>query len=392
MEHILFLVYHLLVQRNRERLARSVSELEGLRRAVPRFDELLADPHARLQQEPVVIGPPDRWSLERLGIAFVLACATSAGLFVIWAIVAAFLQRPVLSAEGALVVFIAFMGTGAAAIASQARGWCELNVAGVVFRHGKQEVFCPWSLFTALGVAHVPRDRSRVIVPICRDARFLVIFSSNGSIVPGQAVPKTAYFELNARQELILRGVYAVDPEELGRLLLHIGGWIGERLPAMVERDVPAPRPAYRGCVAMSLTRLSFPSVCCVCLIPTASVGFVAPANSSNSPPVPVPWCRTCQHALKRLRTKMCVLGGVVGFLFGLGITPVVAAHHPFLNILVPGVILTVLFTGIGGLLGHLVPRDPVHLQLLDKRGILEVRCRNPVFSQLLQAGREDAE
>jgi len=101
-------------------------------------------------------------------------------------------------------------------------GELVLRAEGVVLRHRRTMVYCPWALFAAPGEGWKP-DRGHLVLPVRSAAVAEVVQGHDDAVrATGMAVRTTPLFFQSGR-EAVLGDLYAVRLEDVGELLLHVG-------------------------------------------------------------------------------------------------------------------------------------------------------------------------
>src|SRR5262249_45267143 len=148
-----------------------------------------------------------------------------------------------------------------------------LHPDGVEVCYRGTAVWAPWALFHADGAPFVPETDSPLVgltLPVNPDAVPFVRLLRDGTTAAYGAQAQARQWRFDGSEKVILPGRYEVVAEELGGLLLALGGRLGRRLP----RDTPPPEaygvqaleevapPDPEGWLTASLTRLRFPARC----------------------------------------------------------------------------------------------------------------------------------
>jgi hypothetical protein len=387
---ITHLLAHFLGRWSQERLAQSIHELRSLRRVIPRFDELWAKPHTYLHERTIVIGPPRRFSVQRVIIGCGLAAAASLAFLVFCCLVVSILGGDLIAARDTVFWWAVgvFVLITLVTVCWQRRGWCELSDEGVLFRHRGYEVHCSWALFRGTGSSYVSSDRSKLMLPICTDAVGSIMQKTNDAETAAGAGVRTPFLELESGQHLVLESIYDVVPEELGILLSHLGRSLGQSCePASWDHEV-SPEEST-GWIALSLTRLVLPSWCCSCLAPAEHTEVMRLRDfHKREIPVSVPFCEGCHRTFCKQRLTMRMACGIAGLVCGVLLILVLAAALPdadTLQLLLLGLVLAGFGIGMGVIFSKDVGVGPVRLRLCDQKGLLYVRCANPQYARLIR-------
>ena len=223
---------------------------------------------------------------------------------------------------------------------------------------------------------------------------------------------QTSHFEVSPTGDARLRWVYAVNPVELGNLLLDLGRKLGQPVKQVAtEQTVPSAltlRPGKGGWMLASLTRLRFPPICCDCGQPTDKhqqfKGFRGLFSSDfsmqqmeDSVNIAAPVCTNCQaHNRRRWWRsflKVCmlsfvgftVLGVSVGIIFFLcGLPPGKGGEVPGILIASVGIPLSwvIAYKYAGTVSAPLCLKDyrPTY-------GTVQIRFRNRQYVETFLAG-----
>jgi hypothetical protein len=301
-----------------------------LRRFLPDLDDLLYDPRAYLGAGPVLIGPRRMYGLTALFALPGLALLASW----IWA------GRT----DGERLALGVALLLGAAVWL----GWSlllrghELALLpdGIEVRYRGSVVWAPWALFNADGSPVVPPSdspRLGLTLPIAPEAVPFVELRRDDSVVACGAQVQAPQWRFTPFNEVVLPARYEVQADELGELILQLGGRLGRQLP----RTTPPPeahRPAEpedvgpdaEGWLTVPLTRLSLPAYCCDCDQPTGEtmpwpvagrwtwlLGPLRPDRHAQ--PLHLPLCSACRERTRRRLARGGGLGLGLGAVLGVG-------------------------------------------------------------------------
>jgi hypothetical protein len=362
-----------------------------LYQALPDLDDLLADPHAYLSEAPLALGPRRLYRLAALfalpGLALLLSCLATG--------------KP----DGERIALgIAFL-LGAAVWA----GWSlrlrghelVLHPDGVEVIHQGTSVWVPWALFHVEGRPFVPESdspRAGLTLPVNPRAIPYVEQRRDGMVIAHGRQVAGPQWAFTGQDEVLLPARYEITEQDVGELLLLLGGRLGQDLPpsAPATADEPDPRPAEldpTGWFTIPLARLKLPPCCASCGGPrddTLHVQVMArgdwlfgPLLGGRAIDLPVPVCETCRERIARRQRTGGAVGFAVGALLGAGA-----------GILLGGLLgdgrrfalglgaFTGFFVGTlaGSILGTaLARRPPVRVRRYSpSRGLVSVRFENP--------------
>jgi hypothetical protein len=353
-----------------------------LRRAVPDLDHLLADPADYFRYQEVTIGPWRRWA-GGIGLGILLWLGLMAISGIILGLTGGNPAGPVGQFRYAVLVIVLPPVCLLLGMYWMRGGSCVLNAAGARLLHGGIEVFCPWSLFSAPGqpIIHPIDGRNQFELPVTAAAVPLVEARGHDLIIAQGMAIKTRQLHFRSPQEVSLRSLYRVKPDELAWLLLQLGRSLGCSTSALKEwpaqghyqghvqsyqpaedlavGQIAPALPAVRekdGWITVSLTRLGFPPWCCNCGAPTTStqafraftpflrLGRFLNIEGAEHVWVHVPVCKACQDGTRRRyrkafwRTFLLVVGIGAGGGFLAGTLLALVHGDPKLFPLIPGV------------------------------------------------------
>jgi hypothetical protein len=376
-----------------------------LERFIPDVDEFFLDPAAYLKAGTVEIGPRKAYRLAALfgafGIAFLVACAVSG----------AWRDERFLLGIGLLIGAVVWL-----AWSLRMHGHSLLlRPDGVEVRYRDTVVWCPWALFNTTGHPIIPEGDSpqvAIILPVVEEAVPFVELRRNETPVAYGSQIKVPQFRFSGADQVILSARYEMAANDLGALLLRLGGRLGRSLP----RGAPPPE-AYRtstdavaaditgpdgaGWYTVSLGRLHFPPRCCNCGQATDSTmslpifgqdfagrlaGTALPAELS------IPYCPDCRthlrEAYQRRGLRGLNFGVVAGMLAAVGLVFARGEREA----------IALAFTGlagaaVGGLAGFLVAgaagREALPIRFRRYQpasGMLQVRFRDPHYADIVLA------
>jgi hypothetical protein len=388
MDLILHFLLSIAADSRRKATRKAVANWTSCRRAIPEFDRLLEEPDVLLEEQSIPVGPTSHL----FGDLFLSLFVGVLGLPLLLVLYhLADVPRDSLPWVALVLFFPLFLITF---LLTRLRvpHTCNLTRKGVEFRRGSQLVFCPWSLFQRAGQPFLPENRSRVILPIAAGALTEVVQTEEEREVARGQDARHSSLQWRSRTELLLFSRYAVDPEELGRLLLFLGRVLGDPVPsAQQSSESPAAavveerRSAPSRWVKILLTAPHFPEGCCSCLEPAERTHAFTFQEGREKKEVPIPWCDGCQGRYRGRIWK-------AGLLVGLGTTLVsliLLCVSGLAGELLVGVVLALIFgTVLGGFVG-LVMSDlhrPVKLRYDATRLELSARFKNQQFAEEVRA------
>lgn len=369
-----------------------------VREVVPDFEELLHDPAAYLREGPIVIGPRQMYGLAALFGVGALGCIAYSA----W--------------QGEFDPEAVSIGVGLAIGALVWLGWSllmrghELTLLadGVEFRFRDTVVWCPWNLFNSGGAPFVPdadNPRAGLTLPVDPEAiPFVVLRRDDAPVAHGIEV-KARQFHFTAANEVVLPARYEVRADELGVLLLQLGGRLGHIQPKGApppeayradDLDADFPPPDAAGWFTVHLTHLAFPPRCCSCLAETRDgMNFYADPSfdwgmrifvpQTRGGEVSIPVCEACQGEIRRRQQRVSSAMIPVGAF-------VAAAGAAFLAWLAQlrdwqSLLLVGLGAGAAGglagfMLGAFLGRQlPAQLRRFSPtQGTVSIRFRNPQY------------
>ena len=301
----------------------------SLRNYLPDLDDLLENPAEYLGVGPVVIGPR-RMS----GLAALFGTAGVAILLSYW-----FGKRDeerILLGVGLLIGASIWLGGSL-----WARGHSLiLHSDGVEVKYFNLSVWCPWALFHAEGVPHVPEDvspLSGLILPVAADAVPYIELRRDESVLAHGTQVRARQFTIVGEDEVVLTGLYEVASKDLGDLLLHIGH--SSRSPVAARRAAARGvsersradcrsgpgrldhRPRDPAAVSADLLRLwrcdDRRPAASRCWSRGGQVLRVFMPGTSHEVAIAVPVCEACQTAVRERQSRGAVRGMLAGFLVG---------------------------------------------------------------------------
>jgi hypothetical protein len=371
-----------------------------LRQVVPDYEELLRDPAGYLHEGPVTIGARQMYGLAGL---FGIAAAACVG-YSIW--------------EGEIDPEPVALGVGLAMGAMVWLGWSllmrghtlTLLPGGVEFAFRETTVWCPWGLFNGGGVPYVPdADNPRVglTLPIDPAAIPHVVLRRDGSPVAHGVEVKARQFYITGGNEVVLPARYEARADELGALLLHLGGRLGAALPreAPPPEAYPAddfdaatlPEPDAAGWFTAHLTHLAFPPHrCCSCLGEAENtMTWYVDARGDwvqqlftqqvRGAQIHIPVCETCAAAIRSRQKAVSTAAMAAGAAVWAAVA-LTAASLANVRDRTELLLLGVLTAAVGALLGfvagvRLGRRLPVQIRNYSPaRGTVSIRFLNPHY------------
>lgn len=235
----LFWFFKILEDVHEDWIGKNAWKMKSLRRAIPAFDELYANPEEILKGQDSVVVSERLFGhfLRGILLGFLVGSAVLTIGFLI--VILLDLDRDLWFPISISAATVAFLATALGMTFLRVRGWCVLHAEGVEFRAHGQTIICPWSLFNMPGEPFVPPKRWLVILPISPNAIERIVQTSNDAVIASGREVKAPHFELRFGNEVMLPARYGVDPEELGKLLLHIGRELGEEEAALPPHERP---------------------------------------------------------------------------------------------------------------------------------------------------------
>jgi hypothetical protein len=378
---------------------------QPLHRALPDLDELMADPCAYLTEAPLAFGPRRMYGLAGLfalpGILFLVSCV---------------MGQP----TGEKVA----MGIGFLAGASVWAGWSlmlrghemVLHPDGVEVTYRDSTVWAPWALFHVEGQAFVPESdspRTGLTLPINAKAVPWIELRRGGVVAArGMQVQGPQWF-FTGFGEVTLPARYEIEAQDVGELLLWLGGQLGHDLPRdpppdlTVEVPAETPEPDPEGWITVPLTKLRLPPCCAGCggprddtlkaVVAARGDWLLGPMFGVRAREVAVPVCMQCRETIAARQRFGGALGFVLGCVVGTALGVVLAAWQEGLHespLLVGGFAGMFLGALVGSLLGvSLSRRLPVRFRRYSpSRGTVSVRFDNPaIAARVIAALRNEA-
>jgi hypothetical protein len=396
---------------------------QSLQEAIPDLDRLLADPAEALEHGDITIGPEKNYlwpTLLTLLVVIPLWIGT---------VVTTILRLPApglgtliwgLVATAPLVIVSFFL------LAKWFRGGpCVLSKTGAAFTLRRNTVFCPWALFDTPGrpvpmimvqrppdlLAVLPLQSQRcvmAVLPVSPHAVPLAEARRDDVVVAQGTEAGTWQFKFRSAHEAELRG-FVVAADELGGLLLHLGRALGPATriqePEVASEASLTATMDEKGWLTVTISRVTFPPVCCDCGIATASTqafrGYMPFLHQLTRGQVdltlPVPVCAACQIAGKRRFRKAFWKAYMIAFAIGLvagfstGGIVAITMGKPFLA----GGLIFLFLGGLTSLfIGWFVGRGaaekaalPVQLKrFLPNRGTIAIRFRKQEYAEQVLA------
>jgi hypothetical protein len=397
---------------------------QSLPHAIPDLDRLLARPAETLEHSDITIDPERNYLWPTLvtillviplwfvGVVAIILRLQTPGLGpLVWGLVA---TAPLVIASFLLLVRL-FRG-----------GPCVLSKTGVAFQLRRKTVFCPWALFDTPGrplpmimvqrppdvLAVLPVQSQRcvlAVLPLRHEAVSLVEARKDDVVVAQGTQANTWQFKFRSAHEAELRG-FAVSADALGGLLLHLGRALGAGVrsqePGVASPASPAATRDKNGWITVSLTRATFPPVCCACGAATANTQVFRGhmpflhqlAQGQVDLSLPIPVCDGCQSASKRRFRKALwiasmgfVLGVVGGFAVGSLIVIAVGGYFlvgGFLGGFLGGVVSLFIGWFVGGGAAQIAP--PAQLErFLPKKGTVAILFGRPEYAEQVLAAND---
>ena len=248
-----------------------------------------------------------------------------------------------------------------------------LRADGIRFRLRNTAVWCPWSLFSSPGQAFVRRAGwfdTEITLPILYESVRLVVYERDGRVIHKGHHVLSEQFAFLSDHEACVPSVYAMRPQDLGDLLLHLGRALGgpDSVPAdcFPAREMPAtavtatdpravagpaaarvlgqaavppqtdgidirsfPEADPNGWITIPVTRLAFANRCCDCCGPAIDrysiridegrrflrlVPLYGRFNPEKGIEVAVPFCPSCRREDVAWGIALTALALVVAF------------------------------------------------------------------------------
>lgn len=286
-----------------------------LNQVIPELGRLRGEPRAYLVDETVIIGPRRPYAMSG-----VLGLAVGIGVLVIFVI--AGLERPKNQPVGGGYILMAGLVAliSAGAVTMLLLHWFRggsavLRMQGVEFVYRGRTLFCPWTLFQAVGAPYQP-DHKRLILPV-NDQVVLAQRNGDDTIVARPAIEvKAKALSACAEGQMALADLYEVRLSEFGQLLLDLGARLGDGvMPAGEWNELslaPLATAETDGWLRIRLTKLPFPPVCAGCGSPTRE-SIPLSLDARNTARLELPFCRACQITRASRRTRAVMWGVALG-------------------------------------------------------------------------------
>jgi hypothetical protein len=292
-----------------------------LRAVVPDLPRLRAQPNAVLADSEIVFGP-------RKAYAAAAVLGTLVGIVVLIGFGLAAFDRPrnqpveawyYISAG--IAVLVSGAATAALVVHWSRGGAAILRTEGVEFIYRGRSIFCPWSLFQAVGTPYQP-DHKRVILPVNGGTPVAVTdYEGNVTAAPAAAITTKPIAGLDDGQ-VALANLYEVKLVELCELLLHLGRRLGGGPAVLSNGDALEPASAAlataqaNGWIRVRLTRLPFPPVCLGCgQVTRDSISHTL--DQVHAVHIDLPLCQACQGDRRGRRRRAVLIGGAAGLVPG---------------------------------------------------------------------------
>lgn len=364
-----------------------------LKNVVADLPELLAQPATVLARREIRIGPLNRCPglLAAIFVGLAMTILHS-------------LNWQVGLAAGAVLAVLVWLGCP--------RGEIRLTADDVVFQDGRRAVRCPWALFNTVGNPSL-KNQWHLALPVSPAAVPYVELREDEYFRAQGAAVKTRFFRFVGGDTLWLRSSYEVYSAEIGELLLRLGRMLGNRSPSGWAPPEAHPAESVRtdpigvvgaeGTIALRVTRLFFPPVCCACGQAThqwrnfpASVRWgtllAFLGGGHVHPPfvdIPLPMCASCQERFRRVVRRGAWLGLFAGLLFAvqlgvLAMTPK-GIDDVFMVMFAIALFVGLRFSGLAGTALARRRRSPIRsARYSARRGIVRLRFRRADYAALV--------
>jgi hypothetical protein len=367
---------------------------QPLHRVLPDLDELMDDPRAYLSEAPLALGPRRMYGLAALfavpGILFLLSCMVG---------------KPTGEKLSMGIGFL--LGSGVW------WGWSlmlrghelVLHPDGVEVVYRGSTVWAPWALFHVEGQPFVPESdspRAGLTLPLNSKAVLWVELRRGGTVVARGMQVQGPQWIFTGFGEVILPARYEIEAEDVGKLLIWLGGQLGHDLPRdpppdlAVEVPPEVAEPGPEGWIKVPLTKLRLPPCCAGCggprddtlkaAVNARSDWLLGPLFGVRAVEVAVPVCMQCREQIAGRQRIGGALGLVLGALLGTAIGAGIGAWQGDLHdtpLLLGG--FAGLFVGtLGGSLAGVAfsRRLPVRFRHYSpSRGTVSVRFANPAIA-----------
>jgi hypothetical protein len=384
---------------------------QRLHRVLPDLDELLENPHDYLSEAPLAFASRRMYGLALLfalpGIAFLISCIVS---------------PPNLARGDAerLALGIGFLIGSCIWL-----GWSlmlrghelVMHPDGIEVTFRDSTVWAPWALFQVEGQPFVPESdspRAGLTLPVNPKAIPYVELRRAGMVVARGLLVQGRQWFFVGRSEVTLPGRYEIAAEDVGELLLWLGGQLGKELPrqpapaeAELDERFDLPDADPEGWITVPLTRLRLPSCCTACGGPRDDTlrvqvhargdWLLGPLFGVRTAEVAVPICVECREKMVREQRRGGLLGLVLGSFLG---AVVGVALGGWLGEMRQVPLMLGMFAGlfvgtfVGSLIGvSLSRRLPIRFRrYLPSRGVVSVRFTNPaIAAHVIEQIREQA-
>jgi hypothetical protein len=379
---------------------------QSLHRVLPDLDELLDSPHVYLSEAPLAFGSRRMYGLAALfalpGIAFLLSCLMS---------------KP----DGERLA----LGIGFLVGSCVWLGWSlmlrghelVMHPEGVEVIYRDTAVWAPWALFHVEGQPFVPESdspRAGLTLPINPRAIPYVELRRGGMVIARGSQVQGRQWYFAGRTEVTLPGRYEIASEDVGELLLWLGGQLGKDLPrdpplpeAELTEAIDLPDADPEGWLTLPLTRLRLPSCCASCGGPRDDTlrvqvhargdWLLGPLFGVRAAEVAVPVCIPCRDRMVREQRRGGLLGLVLGSFLGAVLGFAVGGWWGKLRDLP---LMLGVFAGLflgtlaGSLIGVAITRRlPVRFRRYSpSRGLVSVRFANPeIAARVIEQLRDQA-
>jgi hypothetical protein len=211
---------------------------------------------------------------------------------------------------------------------------------------------------------------------------------------------KTPQWETRSSVEAVLTPLYVVNVDKIGELLLELGRKLGafpsEKPGSFLSAQdsegtqvkVPVASREQDGWILMTLTRCRFPTICCVCLIPTLDTHEFSCANFLGGRfLLRLPTCKGCGYRFGKTKERFILSGFALALALGITFLVFWDPRKPWLTwvfvVLVAGTLFATWF--FANLFFHM----PVKVRYSSEKGTLRLRFYNREFEEMVLALRD---